>query len=300
MKQKLDNNHYCLELANGKQQVVDYNELINMINKDEEEAVERWTYGSIDVHQWSQDPNQKGKVDVLISWEGYEEPTWEPMEVIKRDDPVTLAKYAIEKNLSGQEIWNWAQKYQKNLKSFYKKVRKMLNNKRAARGIKYQFGIRLLRNVREAYQLDKHNGNTKWGDAIAKEVSLLKDDFTCFWPAKANEITDVYDKVPVIWAFAVKFDGHHRARACAGGHKTRDPIQDLYSGVVELETIRITLVVAAVFDLKVVAADVTSAYIQANTIKKTYITAGEEFREWAGLQLVIMKALYGLKLSGAM
>ena len=42
-----------------------------MINKDDEEAVEQWTYESIDAHRWSQDPNRKGKVDVLISWEGY-------------------------------------------------------------------------------------------------------------------------------------------------------------------------------------------------------------------------------------
>ena len=114
VRQKLDNDHYRLELANGKQRVVDYNEVIDMINKDEEEAVERWAYESIDAHQWSQDPNWKGKVDALISWEGYKEPTWEPMEVIKKDNPVTLAKYAIEKNLSGQKIWNWTQKYKRS------------------------------------------------------------------------------------------------------------------------------------------------------------------------------------------
>ena len=133
--------------------------------------------------------------------------------------------------------------------------------------------------MREAYQLDKYNDNTKWGDAIAKEVSLLKDDFMCFRPAKANKIIDEYDKVPAIWAFTVKFDGRHCARACAGGHKTQDPIQDKYSGVFELKTIRIALVVAAVVGLKVVAADEASAYIQANTIKKAYFTAGEEFEE---------------------
>ena len=101
VRQQFDDDHYRLELANGKQRIIEYNQLINMINKDEEEDVERWTYESIDAHRWSKDPNRKGKVDVLISWEGYEEPTWEPMEIIKKDDPVTLAKYAIEKNLVG-------------------------------------------------------------------------------------------------------------------------------------------------------------------------------------------------------
>ena len=37
--------------------------------------------------------NRKGKVDVLISWECCEDDSWEPMEVIKKDDPTTFTKY---------------------------------------------------------------------------------------------------------------------------------------------------------------------------------------------------------------
>ena len=53
---------------------------MNLINKDEGENVERWTYESIEEHIWSPNPDRKGKIDVLIKWYGYEEPTWEPME----------------------------------------------------------------------------------------------------------------------------------------------------------------------------------------------------------------------------
>ena len=54
--------------------------------------------------------------------------------------------------------------------------------------------------------------------------------------------------------------------------------------------------------LKIIAADVGSAYIQAFTIEKVYTIAGPE---WAplgltGMILIIIKALYGLKSSGAM
>ena len=42
---------------------------------------------------------KKKKIDVLIKWDGYEEPTWEPVEVIKKDDSITLAKYTDEKAL---------------------------------------------------------------------------------------------------------------------------------------------------------------------------------------------------------
>ena len=54
--------------------------------------------------------------------------------------------------------------------------------------------------------------------------------------------------------------------------------------------------------LQIIAADVGSAYIQAFTIEKVYTIAGPE---WAplgmvGMYLIIIKALYGLKSSGAM
>ena len=51
-----------IELSkNGKQKLLEYNELINIINKDEEENVERWTYESIQQHRWSPNPYRKEK-----------------------------------------------------------------------------------------------------------------------------------------------------------------------------------------------------------------------------------------------
>ena len=53
----------------------------------------------IEEHRWIPNPDRKGKIDVLIKRDGYEEPTWEPMEVIKKDDPITLAKMQMKKAL---------------------------------------------------------------------------------------------------------------------------------------------------------------------------------------------------------
>ena len=180
--------------------------------------------------------------------------------MIRKDDPVTTAKYAIENNLTELTCWKWAKKYHKKMRRLVKQVKRMLNVKRAARAIKYQFGVRLPRTIREAYKLDEFNGNTKWADAIKTEVTLLSEDFNCFKVANEGDITNEYQRVPVIWAFAVKFDGRYRARACAGGHVTKDPHDNYYSGVVELETIRIALAVAPMMDLKVVA-EVTDAHV---------------------------------------
>ncbi len=94
----------------------------------------------------------------------------------------------------------------------------------------------------------------------------------------------------------------HRARCVAGGHLTPDFEFDLYSGVVDFETVRIALVAAILTALQIIAADIGSAYIQALAGELVCTIAGPE---WAilgleGAILLVFKALYGLKSSGAM
>ena len=59
----------------------------------------------------------------------------------------------------------------------------LLASKRVSRGVKYQFGVRSPRNIKEAYTLDKANGNTLWINNTEKEVKLLQDDLECFYVA---------------------------------------------------------------------------------------------------------------------
>ena len=51
--------------------------------------------------------------------------------------------------------------------------------------------------------------------------------------------------------------------------------------------------------LKLWGADIGNAYLKAKTTEKVYIVAGPEFGEREGHILIINKALYGLKSSGA-
>ena len=48
------------------------------------------------------------------------------------------------------------------------------------------------------------------------------------------------------------------------------------------------------------ATDISSAYLEAYTTVKVCIKAGPEFGELEGHLLIIIKALYGLRLSGKM
>ena len=105
--------------------------------KDDEDDVEKLTFEEIKGHRWSKDKNRKGKVDALISWEAYEDDSWEPMEVIKKDDPAALAKYAYDNELTDVTVWKLAKRYSKNSKKLKRMVRTLRASKRSSRGIKY-------------------------------------------------------------------------------------------------------------------------------------------------------------------
>src|SRR5512147_384035 len=117
-----------LEFANGKQKVYEYEDLIARLTRNEEDGAEHWDYESIIDNRWSKDPKRKGRNDVLVKWVGYEEPTWEPMEIIKKDDPVNLAKYADEKDLTGTPDWEWAKEYLHNRKKWERLLKQTSKN----------------------------------------------------------------------------------------------------------------------------------------------------------------------------
>ena len=149
-----------------------------MLNKDDEDDVERWTFEEIKGHRWSKDKNRKGKVDVLISWKGYEEDSWEPMEVIKKDDPATLAKYAYDNELTDKTVWKWAKRYSKNIKKLKRMVRNLRASKRSSRGIKYRFGVheycRSIQ-VRSRKRLKLSIGKSSYYESILNVSELVKN-----------------------------------------------------------------------------------------------------------------------------
>ena len=296
-----ENGDARVEFTNGSQKLYDYQEIVDILTKSGEDDAEMWEFDEILDHKWSTNPDRHGKMDVLVKWTALgEQPTWEPMETIKKDDPVTLAGYAAKNNLLEKSIWKWAKRYVKNAKKFKRVLRDArLMKKRTGKATKYQFGQRVPRNFKECIELDKLNGDTGWQDAVKKEVHLLKEVHQCFKKPEPGEITEEYQTIPLLWVFAVKFDGRKRARCVAGGHRTQDPEQDMYSGVVDLENVKIVFLIAVLTCLRAVAGDIGSAYIMAATVEKVCTVLGPEFGDWAGILVIIILALYGLKLSGA-
>ena len=90
-----------------------------------------------------------------------------------------------------------------------------------------------------------------------------------------------------------------KARLVAGGHATKAPATLTYASVVSRETVRIALLMAGLNDVDIWAADVLNNYITAPCREKIWTTLGKEFGDDCGRKAIVVRALYGLKLSGA-
>ena len=199
-----------------------YDEIIRQLTHTSPDGDnEKWILEEIQGHRWSKNKNRKGKLDVLIKWKDEEEPTWEPMEIIKEDDPVTLAEYARENDLLEKSVWKWAKRYLFLTKSARNQIRKLNALRRTKLVPKYKFGEKVPRSIKESDELDKQNHSNGWKNAITLEVSNLHDKYKCFKVLpKGSKPPEDHIFVKLLWTFDVKFDGRKRARLVAGGHMT--------------------------------------------------------------------------------
>ena len=142
--------------------------------------------------------------------------------------------------------------------------------------------------------LDKENGNHLWFEAQKTEADTLRQMKTFEIMPDNFDLTG-YQYVPLIYAWDVKYDGRRRARLVANGKVTIGPPEaEVWSGVVSTEAVRTAMFLAMLNGMKVLAADISSAYLMADTKELMYTRLGPEFRDWAGKRAIIRKALYGL------
>ena len=90
-----------------------------------------------------------------------------------------------------------------------------------------------------------------------------------------------------------------KARLVTGGHMTDTPNTFTYSSVISHDSVCIALTIAALSELSLMACDIQSAYFPTNCREKVWTHAGPEFGSESGSIMIMMKALYGLKGSGA-
>ena len=106
---------FLLSLGDGAlQEIISYNELSDLVNESmqarESGEQDFATYSGILDHQGplkKYDPKYKGSsYNVLVNMDGGTQ-TWEPLNIIAKQDPVTLARYAFNNGLLNKPGWKF-------------------------------------------------------------------------------------------------------------------------------------------------------------------------------------------------
>ena len=143
-------------------------------------------------------------------------------------------------------------------------------------------------------ELDWQNGDVHWQEAIKLELKQI-NEYKMFWLLLPTDSLEDYQQIPYHFIFDVKFDGHCKARLVANGSKMEQPKDDIFLGVIGLESVWLTFLIAQMNGLQVCAADIGNAFLYGQTREKVYIKAGHEFGAGiTGQPLIIDKGLYGL------
>ena len=84
-----EDDKYHVEYADGNEDHLTYEEVINLLNKETEDG---WTFKEILDHHFRKKQEWKFFVEVkVLCWDTNEE-SWEALSMIKADDPVTVSK----------------------------------------------------------------------------------------------------------------------------------------------------------------------------------------------------------------
>ena len=285
-----------------RSEVMNYNAIVDLMNKqievESEDPDTAYTFKAITDHRY-----KNPTYEVLVEWECGEK-TWEPIALMRQDDPGTLAKYGKEHDLLKKPGWKRLCRYVKSIKRLDRNLKqaKMFAARVTQR---YKFGVKVPRDEKEALHFDETNKNSLWNDAIRIELNQVVREYNTFrdlgkYRGKAS-VPKEYQHIRVHMIFDVNHDLRHKCRLVAGGHLTKPNGDTSYSLVASLRSIRLVTFIAELNDLELEATDVGNAYLEAKTNEKVCFVVGLSFERYGldGHLLAIDKALYGLRNSGA-
>jgi ribosomal protein L31E len=237
--------------------------------------------------------------ELLVEWKDGST-SWVSLSDLKSSNPVELAEYAVANEIQEEPAFKW---WVRDVLRMKERIISKVKSKYLR--TTHKFGIQIPKSVREAYEIDRQTGTDFWTKAIAKEMAKVRVAFerTDISPEemRKGQAKPGYQEIKCHWVFDIKLDGNftRKARLVAGGHMTNEPSSVTYSSVVSRDSVRIALMLAALNDLDVYSMDVSNAYLYAPCREKIWIVAGIEFGSDAGSVMLIVRALYGLKTSGA-
>ena len=308
----LDTRMYEVEFADGQQQAMSANVIAeNMFASVDEEGHRHLLLDSIvdfrktgeavdksDAFVTSSNGTQRRRettkgFQILCQWKDGST-TWSKMKDVKDSYPVQLAEFAMQNGIADEPAFAWWVPYTLKKKS---RIISKIKSKYWQRTHKY--GIRIPKTVQEAISIDNENGNNLWWDALLKEMKNVRPAFEVYEGDIKKLVGYQEIKCHVVWDIKLGENFRRKARLVAGGHVTNAPSSITYSSVVSRDSVRIALTIAALNDLDILACDIQNAYLTADCREKIFTKAGPEFGSEAGKIMIVRKALYGLKSSGA-
>ncbi|MGH7955291.1 MAG: hypothetical protein ACREOZ_04955 [Gloeomargaritales cyanobacterium] len=198
-------------------------------------------------------------------------------DILKQDVPFDLAKYIREHVMESTRYGRYGQWAKDFLQTHTRALRRLRSSKSATnrksrnsrKGVNptnIMFGIRVPRDVREAYALDQINGNKKWGEAIQNEMSAL-EKMKCFeYKPPSFKPEKGYQYAPMRLIFTIKKeDLRFKARLVIGGHVVDASMHNSYASTVNPLSIRLLLTIAKANNLDIVTADIGNAFVHADS-----------------------------------
>jgi hypothetical protein len=117
-------------------------------------------------------------------------------------------------------------------------------------------------------------------NSVTVAFKLLKD---------GEEVPAAYKYIECHMIFDMKMENfRQKARLVTGGHMMGVPEVPTYASVVSRESVRITLTVAALNDLDILASNVQNAYITALNSERIWTRCGAEFGTHKGQKAIIV------------
>lgn len=269
----------------------------SIYNQVNDEGYENTLFHSIISHEYEppftdimQDENFNSKSKstqgwkICLQWKDGSS-SWHPMIDVKNLFPVQLADYALFNKLQDKVGFSWWVKH-----TLKKRERIISSIHTRYAKCTHKFRIKVPMTVAEVLAIDKETNTMFWHDAIKKEMKNVMIAFRFLDPNSKSPVGYKWIKCHMI--FDVKMDFTRKARFVAGGHMTNPPTSLTYSSVISRDSVRIAFLLATLNDIDILAADVGNAYLKT--------TAGPEFGpELQGRFIIVVRALYGLKSSGA-
>jgi hypothetical protein len=195
---------------------------------------------------------------------------------LRLSNPKPIISFARNNNLSDELPFCHLTQYFSSNTAVH--IARILKVSTSPAGIKYKFGIQVPKGIKNELDLDKKNGNQLWQEAIKTDLKHLTDHQTLIVLDSGEDIPKGYQKIPYHMAFDVKYDLRHKARLVATGNWNLNDKEDIYSGVVCMDTVRIGFFLGELYGLSCCACDIGNVFLYGEQKRRSiYKASGSEF-----------------------